>query len=200
MENTLKKQVINKQAIMKNSIKKLSLVLLAAFVLVACNNQPTIQEYYVKKQENDNFIAIDLPASLLKVEDGASDETKKTMSTIKKLNILAFKVTESNAAEFKTELAQVKSILKGDQYSELMRMKHEGINIVINYQGEDDAIDEFLLLASDNDKGFALARVLGDKMQPEKIMKMAEDFNNIDKGGAGEALSQLSELFGDTGI
>ena len=71
---------------------------------------------------------------------------------------------------------------------------------MINYQGEDDAIDEFLLLASDNDKGFALARVLGDKMQPEKIMKMAEDFNNIDKGGAGEALSQLSELFGDTGI
>ncbi len=200
MENTLKKQVINKQAIMKNPIKKLSLILLATVVLVACNNQPTIQEYYVKKQENDNFIAIDLPASLLKVEEGASEETKKTMSTIKKLNILAFKVTESNAAEFKTELAQVKSILKGDQYIELMRMKHEGINIVINYQGEDDAIDEFLLLASDNDKGFALARVLGNKMQPEKIMKMAEDFNNIDKGGAGEALSQLSELFGDSGI
>lgn len=200
MENTLKKQVINKQAIMKNPIKKLSLILLATVVLVACNNQPTIQEYYVKKQENDNFIAIDLPASLLKVEEGASEETKNTMSTIKKLNILAFKVTESNAAEFKTELAQVKSILKGDQYIELMRMKHEGINIVINYQGEDDAIDEFLLLASDNDKGFALARVLGNKMQPEKIMKMAEDFNNIDKGGAGEALSQLSELFGDSGI
>ncbi|MGI9532498.1 DUF4252 domain-containing protein [Lutimonas sp.] len=185
---------------MKNSIKKLSLLLMAALVFVSCNNQPTIQEYYVDKQENDNFIAIDLPASLLKVEDGASEETKKTMSTIKKLNILAFKVTESNTAEYKTELAQVKSILKGDQYSELMRMKHEGINIVINYQGEDDAIDEFLLLASDNDKGFALARVLGDKMQPEKIMKMAEDFNNIDKGGAGEALSQLSELFGDEGI
>ena len=120
-----------------------------------------MQEYYVQKQESDNFISIDLPASLLKVQEGASEETKKTMATIKKLNILAFKVNETNAAEFKTELAEVKSILKGDNYTELMRMKHEGINIVINYQGTDDAIDEFLLLASDNEKGFALARYIG---------------------------------------
>lgn len=182
---------------MKNSIKKLSFIILAAVLLVACNNQPTIQEYYVQKQENDNFIAIDLPASLLKVEEGASEETKKTMATIKKLNILAFKVNENNTAEYEAELAQIKSILKTDKYSDLMRMKHEGINIVINYQGEDDAIDEFLLLASDKNKGFALARVLGDKMQPEKIMKMANDFQNIDKEGAGDALAQLSDLFGD---
>jgi hypothetical protein len=134
------------------------------------------------------------------VQEGASEETKKTMATIKKLNILAFKVNETNAAEFKTELAEVKSILKGDNYSELMRMKHEGINIVINYQGTDDAIDEFLLLASDNEKGFALARILGDKMQPEKIMKMAKDFENIDKEGAGDALSQLTDMFGDVSM
>ena len=185
---------------MKNTIKKLSFIILAAIVLVACNKQVTVQEYYVQKQENDNFIAIDLPASLLKVEDGASEETKKTMATIKKLNILAFKVNETNAEEFKTELAEVKGILKGDDYNELMRMKHEGINIVINYQGSDDAIDEFLLLASNNEKGFVLARILGDKMQPEKIMKMAKDFNNIDKEGAGDALSQLSDLFGDVSM
>lgn len=182
---------------MKNTIKKLSFIILATVVLVACNNQPTVQEYYVQKQENNSFIAIDLPSSLLNIEEGASEETKETMATIKKLNILAFKVNETNAAEYKTELAQVKSILKGDDYNELIRMKHEGINIVINYQGTDDAIDEFLLLASNSEKGFALARILGDNMQPEKIVKMAEDFNNIDKEGAGEALSQLTDLFGD---
>ena len=185
---------------MENTIKKFSLLLFATMILLACNKQPTVQEYYVEKQGNNNFMVIDLPASLLKVEDGASDETKKTMATIKKLNILAFKVNETNEAEFKSELAQVKSILKGDKYNELMRMKHEGINIVINYQGEDDAVDEFLLFASHSDKGFALARVLGDKMQPEKIMKMAKDFENIDKEGAGDALSQLSDLFGDEGV
>lgn len=185
---------------MKKTIKKFSLLLFAAMILMACNKQPTVQEYYVEKQGNDNFMVIDLPASLFKVQDGASEETKKTMATIKKLNVLAFKVDETNAAEFKTELAQVKSILKGDDYNELMRMKHEGINVVINYQGTDDAVDEFLLFASDNEKGFALARVLGTKMQPEKIMKMAKDFQNIDKEGAGEALSQITDLFGDSDI
>ena len=185
---------------MNKMIKTLSMLLFASLLLVACNTQPTIQEYYVQKQESDNFIAIDLPASLLKVGDEASAETKETMATIKKLNILAFKVNETNKAEFKAESAQVKEILKGKKYNELMRMKHKNMNIIINYLGTDEAINEFVLFASDNEKGFALARVLGNKMEPEKIIKMAEDFQNIDKEGAGDALSQITELFGDIDI
>jgi len=185
---------------MTKMIKTLSIVFFASLLLVACNKQKTIQEYYVQKQESDNFIAIDLPASLLKVGEEASQETKETMATIKKLNILAFKMNETNEAEFKTEYAQVKEILKGKKYNELMRMKHENMNIIINYQGDDDAIDEFVLLAGDNSKGFALARVIGKDMQPEKIMKMANDLKNIDGEGAGEAMAELSDLFGDIGI
>lgn len=181
---------------MKNNIKKLTFLLFASLILMACNKELTVQEYYVQKQENDNFIAIDLPASLLKFDDQASSETKETMATIKKLNILAFKVNDENADLYKAEYAQIKEILKNDSYNELMRMKHENMNIVINYQGEDDAIDEFILFAADNDKGFALARVLGNKMQPEKIMKMAKDLKNLDQEGAGDALAQLSDLFG----
>ena len=178
-------------------IKTLSMMLFASLLLIACNKQMTIQEYYVQKQESDNFIAIDLPASLLKVQEGASQETKETMATIKKLNILAFKKDESNQAEFSNEYAEVKQILKGDNYNELMRMKHENMNIIINYQGDDDAIDEFVLLAGNNDKGFALARVIGKDMKPANIMKMANDMKNIDQEGAGEAMAQLSDLFGD---
>ena len=75
---------------MNKMIKTLSILFFASLLLVACNKQPTIQEYYVQKQESNNFIAIDLPASLLKVGDEASQETKETMATIKKLNILFF--------------------------------------------------------------------------------------------------------------
>jgi len=92
----------------------------------------------------------------------------------------------------------VKQILKSDKYNELMRMKHEGMNIVINYQGSDEAVDEFILFASDNSKGFALARVLGDKMEPAKIMKMAEDMKNLDADGA--ALAELGDMFSDIGM
>lgn len=182
---------------MNKMIKTLSMLLFASLLLVGCNQQPTIQEYYVQKQENNDFIAIDLPASLLKVDEDASQETKETMATIKKLNILAFKITDANEAAYKAEAAQVKEILKSKKYNELMRMKHENMNIIINYEGDDDAINEFVLFAADNKKGFALARVLGEKMQPAKIMKMAEDFKNIDKEGASGALAQISDLFGD---
>ena len=119
---------------MKNSIKALSIAILGLVMLAACNNQKTIQEYYVEKQESNDFIAIDLPASIVDVSENASEETKETLKTIKKLNVLAFKLDEDNRAEFDKEQMEVKQILKGDRYNELMRMKHEGMNIVINYQ------------------------------------------------------------------
>ncbi len=178
---------------MKKSIKTLSIAILGMVMLLSCNNQKTIQEYYVEKQESNDFIAIDLPASIVDVSESASEETKATMKTIKKLNVLAFKLDDENRAEFEKEQAEVKQILKNDRYNELVRMKHEGMNIVINYQGSDEAVDEFILFASDDSKGFALARVLGDKMEPAKIMKMAEDMKNLDADSS--ALAELGELF-----
>ncbi len=183
---------------MRNSIKTFGIAILGLVMFTACNNQKTIQEYYVEKQESNDFIAIDLPASIVDVSENASEETKATMKTIKKLNVLAFKLDENNKAEYEKEQAAVKQILKSDQYNELMRMKHEGMNIVINYQGSDEAVDEFILFASDENKGFALARILGDKMEPAKIMKMAEDMKNLDADGS--ALAELGDMFSDFGV
>lgn len=180
---------------MKKSIKKLSILFLSVFFLTACNKQTSIQEYYIEKQNSGDFIAIDIPASILKVGEGASQETRETLLTIKKLNVLALRTEGINETEFEKEYARVKEILKNDDYNELMRMKHENVNIVINYQGDEDAIDEFVLLAADKNKGFALARVLGNKMEPAKIIKMAQDFKNIDQEGAEDALGQLTDLF-----
>ena len=183
---------------MRKSIKAAGLVVIGLILLASCNNQKTIQEYYVEKQESNDFIAIDLPSSIVDVGENASEETKATMKTIKKLNVLAFKLDDSNKEAFEKEQAEVKQILKNDEYNELMRMKHEGVNVVINYQGSDEAVDEFILFASDNSKGFALARVLGENMEPAKIMKMAEDMKNLDADGA--ALAELGDLFSDMGV
>lgn len=183
---------------MKNKIKNSFLIILTAILFMACNKQPSVQEYYVEKQDNGNFIAIDLPASIIKLGENASEETKETLATIKKLNILAFQVNDENKADYETEYANIKAILKGDQYNELMRMKHENFNIVINYQGEDDSVDEFLLFASNRKQGFALARILGDNMEPAKIMKLANDMKGLDKDGSGYSeLTNLFKGFGD---
>lgn len=180
---------------MKKSIKAFGIAILGLVLFASCNNQKTIQEYYVEKQESNDFIAIDLPASIVDVGEDASEETKATMKTIKKLNVLAFKLDEENRGEYEKQREEVKQILKSDEYNELMRMKHEGMNIVINYQGSDEAVDEFILFASDDSKGFALARVLGDKMEPAKIVKMAEDMKNLNADSS--ALAELGEMFSD---
>ena len=173
-------------------------LVMGLILLTSCHQEQTLQEYYVDHQEKAEFIALDLPASIINLEEHVSKETKETWSTVKKLNILAFKVTDDNKDQYKTELGKIKDILKNDRYNELMRMKHENVQIMINYQGNDETVDEFILLAAEPSKGFALARVLGKHMKPEKMIKMANDFKNLDKDSA--ALGQLEDLFAEFGI
>ncbi len=175
----------------------LTSAIIVLFVLVSCSTRPSLQKYYVDNQNNDNFISLDLPASIVSLGDNVSDETKETMQTIKKLNVLAFKLNDENKDAYLTELNKVKSILKNDSYSELIRVKHEKANIIVKFLGKEDAVKEFILFASDKNKGFALARVLGNQMDPEKIMKMTKDLKNFDADG--KALSQFKGLLGEFG-
>ena len=180
---------------MKKINNYLALVLATLVVMISCKGEPSLQKYYVDNQDNDNFISLDVPSSMIDLGDNVSDETKETIQTIKKLNVLAFKLTDSNKDAYASELKKVKSILKDDSYSELIRMKHKNAHIMVKFLGKDDAVNEFILFASDNSKGFALARVLGNQMDPEKIIKMSKDLKNIDTDG--DAFSQIKGLFGE---
>ncbi len=48
------------------------------------------------------------------------------------------------------------------------------------FKGEEDAIDEMIVFASDDTKGFMLARLLGDDMNIGDMMKLAQ---TMEKGG-----------------
>lgn len=195
MESIWKKQINLKLLKMKKISKYLASVLIVLTVLISCKGEPSLQKYYVDNQNNDNFISLDLPASMVNMGDNVSKETKETMKTIKKLNVLAFKINENNKDAFQSEVKKVKEILKTDKYSELIRVKHKNANVIVKFLGEDDAVDEFILFASDNSKGFALARVLGNHMDPESIMKMTKDLQNFEADGS--ILSQFKGLLDD---
>jgi len=180
-------------------MKKVILILVGLFItggiFTSCNNDPSLQEYYVEKQESNNFIVLDLPASIINLKDDVSPETKETISSFKKLNILAFKINSSNSEEYNIESSKVKKILKNKKYNELVRVKYQNANIILKYQGKDDAIDEFIFFASDDSKGFALARIMGDNMNPEKIMKLMQ---NLDEFNAdSSAFYQIGGLLND---
>ncbi|MCX2678537.1 DUF4252 domain-containing protein [Galbibacter sp. EGI 63066] len=179
---------------MKN-LKLLICVAVAAVVAMSCNNKPSLQEYYVDNSQNPNFISLDIPSSIVDVSKSALDEKQKeAYESVKKLNVLAFKITEENKAEYEVEKNTVREILKDEKYEDLMIInsgKHKG---VVKYLGGDDSIDEVIVFGSDDERGFALIRVLGNKMKPENMMALVEA---AQKGAvkSGTLEKQLGGLF-----
>jgi hypothetical protein len=157
-----------------------SLVLFVVFLLTGCSNEQTLQEYFVEKQASDKFISLDIPSGILSLKENASEESKKAMASVKKINLVLYKLNEQNKAEFALEKDQIKKVLKGKKFSELMRMKKENMNIQLTYIGGEDYIDELVVFGSNDETGFLVARVLGDHMKPENLATLVRDIEKID--------------------
>jgi hypothetical protein len=178
---------------MKNILQKTGLLVITALLVIACDSHPSLQKYYVDSKENNEFISLDLPASILELKDTeASEEIKNTLESIKKVNFLALQVTDSNQELYSSEKSKVNAILKNPKYKQLMRMNMGGGNVSVNYLGEEDAIDEVVVFGADKDKGFALIRVIGENMNPSEILKLAQEIK-LD-GDSGE-FKQLEGIF-----
>lgn len=158
-----------------------------AFVFFAgCSSQQSLQEYYVDNKENPNFISLDIPASILKMDEAAlTEKQQKAVSSLKKFNLLAFKKTSDNVAEYKLEKAKVKEILKNENFIELMKINSGYGKGVVKYLGDDDAIDEVIIYGDSKEQGFALVRVLGKDMNPADVMQLMQAIQKSDFKGEG---------------
>lgn len=168
---------------------------LAILLMVAsCSSGPSLQEYFVSNSENPNFLALDVPANILNLKEADLDETQvEALRSLRKLNILAFRKTDQNMADFTSEREKVDAILKNSDFKELMKLNSKFAKGVIKYTGEGDAIDEVVIYGASEDKGFALIRVLGKDMNPAHLMQLMQAVENADIDGEG--LRELSELF-----
>ncbi len=161
---------------MKNLINNIGLILLSVLFLVGCESHPSLQKYYVDSKENNEFISVDLPSSIIQLKDTeVSEEVKNTLKTIKKVNFLALQLNETNKDLYSSEKLKVKEILKNPKYKELVRMNMGKGNVSVSYLGKEDAIDEVVIFGLDDKKGFALVRVLGENMSPSEILKLTQD-------------------------
>lgn len=176
---------------MKNIRYSISIVLF--IILSSCSSEQSLQQYYVNNAENPNFLSFDLPASLLNLEKvELNEEEKEAVSSLKKLNVLAFQKKEDNNTAYIVEKAAIKAILKGPDFSELMKMNTEFGRATIRLKGDDDAIDEIVIYGDNDEKGFILIRVLGTNMNPAnfvQLIKAMEKSNFVGKG-----LEQLGDL------
>lgn len=180
---------------MKKHIKYFGMLAVIALLTISCDEHPSLQKYYVDSNENTDFISLDIPASILSLKDeNVSEEVKETLKSIKKVNFLGFKLKDDNQAAYKIEKQKIKEILKNPKYQELISVGGKQ-SFTIKFLGEDDAIDEVIVFGSDKDKGFALVRILGNNMDPSKMMLLANEIKyDGDKGDLKGLESFLKNL------
>lgn len=163
------------------SIKKMVMLALIITAFTSCSNGPTLQTYYVDNELKPGFTTFDIPTSFINVEKvDLTDQQKKAYESVDKLNVLAFKVDNDNKEDYKKELEAVNIILKNPKYEELMRGGNttDG-KFVVKFLGNIESIDELIVLGNANDKGFLVARILGDDMNANDLVSLRTVMDKI---------------------
>ena len=167
-----------------------SLLIIASTLLSSCNDEPSLQKYFVEKTENKNFIALDLSPNMLNLDSSKlSNEENAALRSFKKVNILAFKLNDTNRSEFESERAKVNEILNEEKYQQLMKFGSGKDGASVSFVGDDEHIDEFVFYANKKENGFAVVRVLGKDMNPNGILTLISVLKN-----ANVDLEQLKPL------
>ena len=176
---------------MNSSIKTIIMMLFLVVTLQSCNQDPTLQSFYVDSELAPGFTSLDVPISLLKIDETQLDEEQKAAyESVDKLSMVAFVAEDGNKEQMEIEFAKVKTILENPKYEELMRGGNSTDGkFVVKCVGDGENVDEFILLGNSIDAGFAVVRIIGDDMNFSKIMKLASvlDENNIEE-------SQLKDI------
>lgn len=168
----------------------LSLFCVAFLIFSSCKNEPSLQKYFVDKSENKNFIVLDISPNILNVDSSKlTKEEIEAFKSFEKVNILAFKLNDSNKSEFDKEKTNVNEILKEEKYQQLMKYSAGKDGATISFIGDDEHIDEFVFYANNKKNGFAIVRVLGKDMNPTGIVTLISVLKN-----ANVDLEQLKPL------
>jgi hypothetical protein len=168
------------------------IIIAISLLFVSCSNKPSLQKFFVENSEKKDFIALDVSSSILNIDKAKlDDEQKEALNSFDKMNIIAFKVTPKNKGEYEIEKSKLNSILKNTEYQQLMKFGSGSAGASVSYVGTDDDIKEFIFYANKKENGFAVVRVLGNKMNPNNVMTLLRVLqkSNID-------LEQLKPLQG----
>ena len=170
-------------------------MLLLVTAITSCNQGPTLQTYYVNNELQPGFSSFDVPTSVVNVEKvEMTDEQREAYNSVDKLNVLTFVLNDTNANDYKVELDKVNTILKNPKYEELIRGSTTEGRFIVKFLGDSEtSIDELILFGSASDKGFAIARILGDDMNAGTIFQLGEVLQNANIEDS--QLNGLTEFF-----
>ena len=167
---------------MKSQLRSILTILTLALFFVSCKDENSIQTYFVDHKEQPEFLSLDLSAKMT--------EQKEAYNSVKKLDVLAYRVNDGDIVAYEQELQKAKKVLNNDKYEELMEFKDNGISFKISTIGNENTVDEFLVLANSKEMGFTFVRVIGDEMKPEQLVKLITELQHADVDN-----NQLNQLF-----
>lgn len=169
-------------------------IALAALSALSCSNDSSLQKYLVDKQDDDKFMKIDLATSLLQGDSSSfTPEEKEILNSVRKINVVAYPIKGGNEAEYDVERKKLQNILADEKYQTLMKMGSNKSGATLKYVGEEEAIDELIVFASDNSRGFAVFRLIGENMEPDNLIKL---MTSIDRGDIDASqLKSIGSMF-----
>ena len=144
-----------------------------SLLLFSCNSEPTLQKFFVENSEKPNFITLDISPSILNIDSKElTEEQRKALQSFDKMNIIAFRSNQQNQTDYEAERQKLITILKDEQYQQLMKIGSGKEGASISFVGQEDKIDEFIFYANKKENGFAVVRVLGKDMNTNNIMTL----------------------------
>jgi hypothetical protein len=147
----------------------------------SCETKPTLQKYFVKNTESADFVAVDIAPSVINIDKAKLTlDEKAALASFDKMNILAYKTDSTHFEKYDQEIKEVKSLLKNQNYQQLMKVGSGPDGAAIYFVGDETHIDEFVVLASKKENGFAVVRVLGNDMNPTHVLNMVQLLRKTD--------------------
>lgn len=160
-------------------------MIILVVTLQSCNQNLTLQTFYVDNELAPGFTSLDVPVSMLNIEEEKlTAEQLEAYESVEKISMIAYVLDSGNEADMNAEYEKVKTILKDPKYEELMRGGNSTDGkFVVKCIGDGEDVDEFILLGNSSATGFAVVRILGDDMNFNKLMNLTSvlDETNIEE-------------------
>lgn len=169
------------------------LIFAVVVVFASCSKTQSTQFYYVEKFEDPNFLVIDIPTSILGINNEVlNEEEQAALDSFQKLNVLMFRKTAANGEQFPEELKTVREIIDGQQFDPLMVVSDRQFSGKLLLEGSVERPDEIVFFGSATDEGFLLARLIGSKMQVEKAVVLAKALER--EGALDNAVDAIGQM------
>lgn len=174
-------------------------------VLSSCSDKPSLESYIANHQNSEEFITLDVPAGLLIQDsnmDSIPEEARNALKTLVKANVLAMPIKGGNREKVHAETAKMEKILQAKKYKRLINLNVKGKMLYLIYTGDKTDIKNLIIFGKDPDKGFGLARLLGDGMNAQaltSVLKAAEKNKlNFNDSAVSEFMSGFKEEMEET--